>query len=124
MSLAEFKKIPVSDEDIFRVRAHMMAFHCGYRNACPRQKIASHLGMTDRLFRDVCAEIPEVFTSVHYGYWILPLVDETGEEVRVAKDVLENEDRRRVIALYMRTRRQRHAVRKLEGVRQQEFSFA
>jgi hypothetical protein len=104
---------PVMKEEIDKVRDHMMRYHCGYRRAFPRQQIAPVLRMEDRHFRDVCAEIPEIITSIHSGYWILPLVDASGEEARVAKSVLENEDRRRIIALYLRMRRQREAINTL-----------
>ncbi len=101
---------PVLKEEIDKVRDHMMGYHCGCHHAIPRQRIAAILGMEDRHFRDVCAEIPEIITSVHRGYWILPLVDATGEETAAARSVLEHEDRRRVISLYLRMRRQRSAV--------------
>lgn len=114
----------ISQEEIQKVKKYMMDYCCGYKNARPRQEIVEFLRMPDRQFRDICAEIPEIITSVHSGYWILPLVDATGEEIRAAREVLEGQDRRRVIALYVRMRRQRLVLRNLEGkIKQQEFAY-
>jgi len=115
---------PVLKEEIDKVREFMARYHCGFHRAHPRQQIAQALSMEDRHFRDVCAEIPEIITSVHRGYWILPLVDMTGEEAAAAKAILEHEDRRRIIALYLRMRRQRSAVAALQTQHiQSQFAF-
>lgn len=113
----------VNEHDKQRVRDYMMAFVCGYRNARPRREIAQVLQMEDRYFREVCSEIPEIITSVKWGYWILPLVDRFGDEVRMARVVIEGEDRRRIIALYLRHRRQRRAVSQLNQVETQMEMF-
>ena len=70
--------------------------------------------MEDRKFRKICAAIPEIMTSSKYGYYILPLYTLDRREIEVAKEILENEDRRRMIALYLRQRKQRSAVKRLE----------
>ena len=105
-----------------RVINYMMSFYCGYRKAGPRIQIAFALGLEDRYFRQVCAEIPEIITSSFSGYYILPLIDLTGEEAKAARNILENEDRRRIIALYLRNRKQKAAVKKMQdGEKQYVF---
>lgn len=112
----------IEDNEVAKVMAYMYDNVCGYRSSKPRGAIALVLGIEDRHFRAICATIDEVITSCHRGYYILPLVDPTGEETRVARDIVENEDRRRVIALYLRTRRQKVAIKKMQSAeRQQEF---
>ena len=107
-------KSKVDPQDRDRIIRYMMANHCGYKRAVPRQDIADALGMPDRYFRTVCATIPEILTSCNYGYYILPLVDLTGEEMRVAREILEGENRRSLIASYLRHRKQREAIRRME----------
>jgi len=109
----------VSQEDIERVRDYMMNYHRGFIQARPRQVIAHALGYRDRHFRAICAAIPEIISSSHYGYYILPLVDATGIETRRAREILDGEDRRRIIALYLRMRRQRQAIKRLEMAEKQ-----
>ena len=94
-----------------QIVVYMTRYHVGHKNGTARANIVSALGIDDRTFRDLCSEIPEIITSSKWGYYILPLVDRTGEEVRVARDIIEGEDRRRLIALYLRQRRQRKALR-------------
>lgn len=114
----------ITEAEISRVRNFMMLKHCGYRAAAPRKEIASILEIEDRHFRKICAEIPEIIASSHYGYWILPLVDTTGIEADIARQVVEGENRRRMIALYLRQRRQREAIRKMANKEaQQEMEF-
>ena len=116
------KKI-VRPEDIFKVTNYMMTFHCGYRKAMPHSQIAKSMGYAGRVFRDICAEIPEIIGGVQLGYYCLPLVDLTGEETRVARDILNGSERRRMIALYLRQRRQRQAIKRMEGAeKQMEFA--
>ena len=109
----------VSQEDIARVNAHMMINHCGYRSASMRYQITQTLHMEDRHFRQVCSQIPEIITSHLYGYYILPLVDLTGEETRIAREIINGEDRRRMISLYLRQRRQKQAIRKMSDKERQ-----
>ena len=117
-------KPEINPNDIARVQDYMTAHHCGYKNATPRQNIAIALNMPDRYFREVCSEIPEIITSIHYGYWILPLVDPVGLETMVAREVLDKEDRRRIIALYLRNRKQRKAIQNMtEKNKQLELSL-
>ena len=97
----------------------MMSFACGYQRARPRQEIVEALEMEDRYFRELVSEIPEIITSSKSGYWILPLVDITGIEVKKAREVIEGEDRRRMIVLYLRQRKQRQVLRNLEGLEKQ-----
>lgn len=119
------QKPTVTNDDIVVVRRYMMSQHCGFNKARPRMVIAEALKMEDRHFRAVCAEIPEIITSHQFGYYILPLVDLSGEETRKAREILEGEDKRRIISLYLRMRRQRQAVRRMAGKeRQPAFAFA
>jgi predicted translin family RNA/ssDNA-binding protein len=98
----------------------MMSFACGFRRARPRQEIIEALGLDDRYFRDICAETPEIITSEKFGYYILPLVDPTGEETRFAlKEVNEGDMRRKIIGMYLRMRRQRNAIRRLQDKEKQ-----
>jgi hypothetical protein len=113
------KKLIVSTEDINRVKDYMMNYHQGFVRARPRQIIASALGMEDRHFRAICAEIPEIITSHRFGYYILPLLDATGIETRRARDILDGEDRRRIIALYLRMRKQRQAIKRMQDKERQ-----
>jgi hypothetical protein len=112
-------KPTVSIEDINRVKDYMMNYHQGFVKARPRQVIAQTLGIEDRHFRAICAEIPEIITSHRFGYYILPLVDLTGIETRRARDILDGEDRRRMISLYLRMRRQRQAIKKMQAAERQ-----
>ena len=109
----------ISPDDIIRVKNYMYSHHCGYKNAQPRRVITDALQMEDRYFREVCSQIPEIITSIEYGYWILPLTDVSGLETMVAKQVIEGEDRRRIIALYLRNRRQRIAIKKMQDKERQ-----
>lgn len=113
----------ISQQEINIVRNFMMAHHCGYKNACPRREIANALSIEDRKFRAICAEIDEIIGSVRYGYYILPLVDTTGIETNIARQIIDGEDRRRIIALYLRNRRQRLAVKRMRGVEVQQEMF-
>jgi hypothetical protein len=112
-------KTTVSADDVIRVKNYMMFFHQGFVKARPRKLIAQSLGIEDRRFRDICAEIPEIITSHRFGYYILPLVDLTGIETRRARDILDGEDRRRIITLYLRMRRQRQAVKIMQNAEKQ-----
>ena len=115
---------PVSEYEKNIVKDYMYEYCCGFKNAKLRAEIASDLDIEDRHFRDICSEIPEIITSSHYGYYILPLVDLTGVEARFARDIVEGEERRRMVALYLRQRRQRQAIRRMEmAERQQEFAL-
>lgn len=77
----------------------------------------------DREFRELCADIPEIITSTD-GYYILPLVDLSGEETHHALEIINGQSRRRMIALYLRQRRQRKAIHKMrDTVTQPEFSL-
>lgn len=109
------RKSNVSMEDIEKVRRYMIDYHCGWRRAHRRQDIARVLGMEDRHLRNVCAEIPEIMASHDLGYYILPLVDKTGEETKVARSIIDGEDRRRLISLYLRQRRRRKAIEEMRG---------
>ena len=109
----------LSQEDINKVRDYMMNYYQGFVRARPRQIIAQALGMEDRHFRAICAEIPEIITSHRFGYYILPLVDTTGIETRRARDIVNGEDRRRIIALYLRMRRQRQAIKRMQDAEKQ-----
>jgi len=100
-------------QDIARVRDHMMRNHCGWRCAARRQDIAQALVMEDRHLRNVCAEIPEIISSHELGYYILPLMDMDGEETRKALEIINGEDRRRMISLYLRQRRRRKAIKEM-----------
>jgi hypothetical protein len=114
----------VTDYEKKLVTNYMYANNLGYKQAQPRKMIADDLGIEDRRFREVCSEIPEIITSVKYGYYLLPLTDPTGEETRVAREILEHEDRRRIVALYLRNRRQRQAIKRMEAKEQQkEFAL-
>src|SRR3990167_3886824 len=106
----------ITQEETARVRNYMLARHCGHKNAVPRREIAHALGIEDRHLRAICAEIPEILTSSHYGYWCLPLVDTTGLEADTAVQAIETAGRRRLIALYLRQRRQRQAIKRMRGV--------
>ena len=117
------KKI-VSQYDIDKVKTYMYSFYCGFIKARPRQVIASALGYEDRHFRAICSMIPECITSHIYGYYILPLVDTTGIETRRAREILNGEDRRRIIALYLRMRRQREAIKRMESAEKQLHLFS
>lgn len=108
-------------KDIERVREWMMTWACGYHNFRKRREIVSSLGMEDRYFRAVCAKIPEIITSSHEGYYILPLVDLSGDEVRYAREIVMGEERRRIISLYLRHRRQREAIQRLANGREGEL---
>lgn len=108
--------------DVARIRTYMYQNHCGYKHAAPRRDIAKVLGMEDRYFRATCSSIDELMTSSRLNYYILPLVDITGEETRMAKQIVEGEERRRMIALYLRQRRQRQAIRRMSGDKQMAFA--
>jgi len=119
-------------KDIERVKDWMYKYSCGFSNARPRKEIIYCLRMEDRYFRQVCSTIPEIITSSHnekdtdkgQGYYILPLVDVSGEEVRHAREIVYGEERRRMIALYLRQRRQREAIRRLaDKETQKTFDF-
>lgn len=112
-------EIKITPQEIRQVTDYMMCYHCGYQKAAPRKQIANNLNIEDRHFRAICAEIPEILGSVHYGYWILPLMDTTGTEAHIAREVLNGEDRRRMIALYLRYRRQRTAVKRMQDAERQ-----
>ncbi len=114
---------PVSADDILKVTNYMLFAHQGFIKAVPRKQIAEALGLDDRYFRDVCAEIPEIITSEKYGYYILPLTDPTGLEARRAREIINGEDRHRMISLYLRMRRRRQAItRMLDRERQLQFA--
>lgn len=112
----------INEMDRGRVISYMMRHHCGYKAAAPRKMISRALEFEDRYFRAVCASIPEIITSVKFGYWILPLVDTSGMEIKMARDVVDNEERRRMIALYLRQRKQRNAINKIASATTQ-YSF-
>lgn len=114
----------INELDRGRVISYMLRHHCGYKAAAPRRMIAQALEMEDRYFRLVCSTIDEIITSSKYGYWILPLVDLSGLEVKFAMEEVENEERRRMIALYLRQKRQRAAIRKLMPQQETQMSFA
>jgi len=105
-----------------RVKSYMYQNHVGFKHAAPRRDIAKTLGFEDRYFRQICADISECITSSHIGYYILPLVDLTGEETKMARDIVLGEERRRMVALYLRQRRQREAIRKMAGDKQMAFA--
>ncbi len=113
------QKPTISEDDIIRVKNYMYSSHCGFIKACPRQIIAQNLGYEDRYFREVCSQISEIITSAKFGYYILPLVDLTGLETRRAREILDGEDRRRIIALYLRMRRQRQAIKIMQAAEKQ-----
>jgi hypothetical protein len=111
-----------STDDIARVKSYMYSLYCGKDNRAPRHEIASKLGIEDRSFRLICSQIPEIITSSRWGYYILPLVDLTGEETRFARAIVEGEERRRMIALYLRQRRQRKAIKNM-GMSEKQYEF-
>lgn len=114
------EKITEAEKDM--VRGYMLARHAGYKRAVPRREIAFALGIEDRKFRAICAEIDELVTSVKYGYYILPpIIDSV--EADIARQIIEGEDRRRIIALYLRNRRQRQAVRRMRWAEVQQEMF-
>ena len=113
----------VNEVDKQKVVEFMMKYRCGHFNASPRHEIIKYLNMDDRYFREVCSLIPEIITSAEHGYYILPLTDPTGEETRFARQIVEGEERRRMIALYLRQRKQRQAIKRMEAAeRQLEFT--
>lgn len=117
-------KINIPTEEVNRVKDYMNLFYCGKARRTPRRQIADALGIEDRRFREICSEIPEIITSSKFGYYILPLTDPTGEETTFARNIVEGEERRRMIALYLRQRRQRVAIKKMQAAeRQMEFNL-
>lgn len=114
-------KLEINPEDIKRVTEWMLKWACGYKNARNRKDIENCLMMEDRYFRTVCAEIPEIITSSKGGYWILPSIDPSGDEIRHAREIAMGEDRRRIISLYLRHRRQREAIQRLADSREGEL---
>jgi len=112
----------VKAQDVAKVTNYMMTFHCGHENAATRNKIVSVLGMDDRYFRLVCSVIPEILTSHRRGYWILPLVDATGEETKIALET-QKEDRRRIISDYLRMKRRKQAIKRMSE-KAKQFTFA
>ena len=118
-------KSEVSHDDILRIKNYMMNNHQGYKKAMPRHIIASALNIPDRHFRQVCSQIDEIITSHKFGYYILPLYDFSGIETMVAKEIVEGEERRRIVALYLRSRRQRKAISKMSMAKKEEqMTFA
>ena len=112
-------KTVIKKEDIDRVIVWMMKWACGYKNARNRKEIINCLMMEDRYFREVCSTIPEIITSSQEGYYIMPLVDKLGDEVRHAREIVEGEDRRRIVSQYLRYRRQKAAIAKLAMSREE-----
>ena len=99
-------------DDRTRIIDWMMSNACGFRSILPRQQIAQALNLPDRLFRRICADIPEIITNsklrhikewgyeitVKPGYYILPLTDYSGTETKIAK-ILLRETTSRLIKL-------------------------
>lgn len=102
------------NETVSQVKSYFYAHCIGYEKRKHRTEITTLLNIPDRQFRAVCAEIPEIISTHDGGYYILPLVDTTGEETRIARAIIEGEDRRRMIALYLRQRRRRQAIQRLQ----------
>jgi len=107
-------KTLTQDYDKQRIVDYMRAFRCGYKNRSPRKEIADVLNMDDRKFRELCADIPEIITSSTGGYYILPLNDPTGEESRIARELL-SESRKRAVSLFWRAKKQRRAIDEMEN---------
>lgn len=113
-------KSEVSCADILRIKNYMMDKHQGYKKAMPRHIIAGALNMPDRHFRQVCSQIDEIITSHKCGYYVLPLYDFSGVETMIAKEIVEGEERRRIVNLYLRSRRQRKAISKMAMSKKEE----
>ena len=94
----------------------------GYKQARPRHLISSALGIDDRVFREVCADIPEIISSCEIGYWMLPARDITGEEAEQARKAL-NQERAKYISMYYRTRKKRRAVDEMANLDKQKELF-
>jgi hypothetical protein len=90
----------------------MKAHHCGFANRAKRGQIALALFMEDRYFRELCSQIPEIITSSAEGYYFLPAEDPAGTEETKALELID-ENRRRAIALFLRSKRQKRAVREM-----------
>jgi len=90
----------------------MKAHHCGFANRGKRGQIALALFMEDRYFRELCSQIPEIITSSAEGYYFLPAEDPAGTEEAKALELID-ENRRRAIALFLRSKRQKRAVREM-----------
>jgi len=100
---------------------------CGYKKIIHRKFILADLtwqipGLEDRELRKMCADIPEIITSTS-GYYVLPLTDPTGVETAIALEYM-NQSRRRLVSEYLRGRRNRQAIRKMnDATRQKEINF-
>lgn len=112
------------------VRDYMYTHAKGYRNIVTRKSILDGVGVIcDRSLREILAEIPEVISTSNdtvvlpdgeivqlqsAGYYVLPLRDDDGRETRIARAIVNGEDRRRMIHLYLRQRQRRQAIRMME----------
>ena len=112
-------KSEVSQADIIKVKNYMYKYHCGHNNRTWRHTIAKTLNMPDRHFRKVCSFISEIITSSKQGYYILPLTDFTGEETKIAVELLK-EERKKIISLYRRGKGQRKAISKMAMSKKEE----
>ena len=108
--------------DTNRIINHMKAHHCGFANRTKRDQVARALFFEDRYFRDLCSQIPEIITSSAEGYYFLPTEDPTGAEEAKALELID-ENRRRAIALFLRSKRQKRAVREMATRRIQMSMF-
>jgi hypothetical protein len=114
--------IQEANNDIKRITDWMKAHHCGFANRAKRGQIALALFLEDRYFRDLCSQIPEIITSSAEGYYFLPTEDPTGTEEAKALELID-ENRRRAIALFLRSKRQKRAVREMATRRIQMSMF-
>ena len=118
--------------DIQKVREYFALHHYGVDNIAPRHEIYTHLNMSDRHFRNVCAKIPEIISTVHKeiyvlkggicfpvrlkspGYYMIPAVDYEGYEAAIAAAITNGEGGHRLIALYRRQKAQKRIIRRLK----------
>ena len=92
-----------------RLEDWMMKYACGFRNAKTKDNILPFVGLEERIFRQLASFSDLIFSSSERGYWIRPLVDISGEEMREAKESLA-EERRRAINLYWKIKAKRKSL--------------
>ena len=93
------------------VKEFFCIFYKGFEGRAFREEIVKRIEMSDRKFRKVCAEIPEIMSSNKYGYWYLS--DESSHlEIEKAREVIK-EDQERLVSLYRRQRARKKILQAL-----------
>ena len=109
----------ITDKDKVLVEEYMWVFHRGLSNSATRDKITSQIGIEDRRFRAITAQIDEIFTHATHGYWYASETP-SKDEITAIKETLKQEQSR-MVALYLRQKRRKRILRMIENKKEPDL---